>query len=220
MSLAQNDGASLTYLDLSLSQQIQANLRGWRDEVKGVTSEVQHEVARGSRDDSDGDTDETEGHGDAEGRARLSSAGASTSRPSTPITRPASALSTGPSIPSSATDVEDMDVDALLREEEELLREMSREQNRSTYKPTTIEDAEEALWAGFPDPRMEKASVLQDNGHKPSHAEADDEDMWDIIAEVEAASNKIGPMNNVKENIVVATQNEPTIGADWDDMYE
>ncbi|KAF8522253.1 replication fork protection component Swi3-domain-containing protein [Hysterangium stoloniferum] len=203
---------------LCRSRRMTANLRVWRDEVNGTTSGVRHEVTRGSGDeDSDGmqgDADESGGHG----RARQGSAGASTSRPSTPVTRPASAASTAPSVPSSATDVEDMDIDALLREEEELLRAMDGEQSRSTYKPAAVEeDDEEALWAGFPDPPMEKTRVLENNGYKPSHTEANDEDMWDIIAEMEAASNRIEPVNNVKENKVAA---EPTIGADWDDMYE
>jgi len=129
----------------------QVNLRVWKDEGQGIPTGNRHEYSDDGARDALSDDEPSRSH-----------ASSTASRPSTPITRPGSVASTAPSVPSSATDT---DIDALLREEEELTGDVS------SYKPAEGEDEDEGLWAAAGD-------LI------PNDGEADDEDMWNMVDEV------------------------------------
>lgn len=204
---------------------MKVNLKVWRDEAHGITPEVRHGVSQGNNGSGSERDSENEEPNLAQSAPGLVSP--SSSRPSTPVTRPGSAASTAPSVPSSATDNDnDMEIDALLREEEDILREMNRAgKEGSSYKLSSQEDNEDALWAaagGIP---------LLDTSTRPGLAgptfpgEADDEDMWDMFDETEKNSENKGKAVTMAAGEPVTPSfpslpGQPTIGADWDDMYE
>lgn len=212
------------------SASVQVNLRAWRDEAHGVNPDVRRE------DEEEGDVRDNE---DA-------TSSPASSRPSTPVTRPGSAASTAPSVPSSATDASDdaMDIDALLREEEEIEREMNSTGKGGTgYRPSDVTD-EDALWAaaGGVSDNVPGADVVR-NLTAEAIGEADDDDMWDMVDEMDTqASGRTktndsahGSGNGQSEagshpgegvsttagraTSPAAPSEQPTIGADWDDMY-
>lgn len=134
------------------------------------------------------DSDDSARDAQSDDEPSRSHASSRASRPSTPITRPGSVAS---SVPSSATDMDDMPIDALLREEEELSRDVS------SYKPAEGENDEEGLlWAAAGD-------LVPNDGEA-----ADDEDMWNMVDEVMQTLPQASEGANSE------------VGADWDDMYE
>ncbi|KAF8580872.1 Swi3-domain-containing protein [Ramaria rubella] len=208
---------------LCRSRRMAVNLKVWRDEVHGITAEVGHEVTLDSENE------------DPNGNIQpAQEAPSPSSRPATPATRPSSALSIAPSVPSSPTDCEDdMDIDALLREEEQIMREMNGAQKGSSaYKPSTVDD-EDALWVaagGVPDDPPETEAEAPEPMKQASNATVDDEEMWNILDEMEARSTTTkadgdAAMEHInaeatRNTVAPVAPEQPTIGADWDDMYE
>ena len=198
---------------------------------------MRHGVLQGNDDGSDSEKDSDNEPND---RPAPNPPSPSSSRPSTPVTRPGSAASTAPSVPPSVTDVDDdMDIDALLREEEEIMRAMDATGKEGrTYKPPSVEvDDEDALRAaaeGIPNgvPKMTTQPGLTSSS---LFGEADNEDMWDMFDEMENQRPPPPPEAIVDKETAATTiagesvapapsppavSDQPTIGADWDDMYE
>ncbi|KIJ44036.1 hypothetical protein M422DRAFT_47539 [Sphaerobolus stellatus SS14] len=201
------------------------NLRVWRDEAHGV--------APGSRPEDDHTDGSNSGSDNEDGRSKSKAPGTEettqtgpaitpgSSRPSSPHTRPASAASSVLSVPSSATDIDDFDMDALLREEEELMQQVANDASKGpSYKPAPINfDDDDELWAAAGDLNPDSSpSMSVSTSAKPTAVgEADDDDMWNMVDDIiQAPAPKPAP----KENPTPAEEEQPTVGADWDDMYE
>ncbi|GJJ12109.1 hypothetical protein Clacol_006350 [Clathrus columnatus] len=191
---------------LCRSRRMAVNLRVWRDSAHGIASDQRE--------------DESASESEAPGITTNSAQSEAESNSSVNRTR---SESRAPSVPSSATDIHDMDLDAILQEEEDLMREMNGG-NFSTSKQyqvteTLAGDDEEALWTA-----AERALAVPQPLLSMSMGEADDDDMWDIADQIQkptAIQNTVVPSEPA---LAPAVENDddglPTLGGDWDDMYE
>lgn len=117
------------------------------------------------------------------------------------------------------------DIDAMIREEEELMRELNGGDSTASkqYQVSGIamSDEEEALWAaaeGAPAvPQVELQTLL-------SKSLGDDTDLWDIVDDVQNSltdQNELGIHSKLPSDSVPTNQDKlPTIGGEWEDMYE
>lgn len=128
-----------------------------------------------------------------------------------------------------------MDIDALLREEEEIMREMNATKNGTSgsYKPSNLEKNENALWTsptGVSITVLDK-TVQPGSTRLAAFGDADEEDLWNIIDEIEnqpQAPKDTTDIRKVKDAMNIELMDtsssiipeQPTIGADWADMYE
>jgi replication fork protection complex subunit TIPIN/Csm3/Swi3 len=243
VSLSKNDS---TFLNLHMPNSLvtckslaKVNLKVWRDEAHGVTPSVEHQVSQDDDDVNSREHDsENEGVNHDQSVQGPVSPSAST-RPPTPVTRPGSAASSAPSAPSSTTDIDDdMDVDALLREEEEIMREMNAAKNgaSSSYKLSNVENDENVSWTEATVVPTAVPTAVPDMTMQPrltgptSRGEAEDEEFWNMIDEIEnqpPAPDEYADMKQA-DNMTIgfapaspsAIREQPTIGADWADMYE
>lgn len=117
------------------------------------------------------------------------------------------------------------DIDAMIREEEELMRELdgggSTVSKQYQVSGTATSNEEEALWAaeeGAPAvPQMELQALL-------SKSLEDDADLWNIVDDIQNPlidQNELEIHSKSPSDSVPTNQDElPTIGGEWEDMYE
>lgn len=203
---------------LCRSRRMAVNLRVWRDEAHGLTrSQPEDDTESGSEPEVNPlNTNET--------RSPQSGAQSqvSSSRPESPINSTRS-MSAAPSVPSSVvTDMDD--IDAMIREEEELMRELNKGSTASKpYQANEVAtvDEEEALWAaaeGAPAvPQMELQTQL------PESLE-DDADFWDMVDDIQNSANDRNELavqpKSPSDSVPTNQDGLPTVGGEWEDMYE
>ena len=108
-----------------------------------------------------------------------------------------------------------------------------------SYKPATEDDDDDALWSAAGgalnaiDIDIDQGNVVKKPAAVQVTNEADDEDMWNMIDEVmqdaapsPPAQPQAPPRPQVHEApkeaapVAPAEEDGPTVGAEWDDMYE
>ncbi|TFK54764.1 Swi3-domain-containing protein [Heliocybe sulcata] len=206
----------------------------WRDEAKdlinGMKPDDPIDLASDSEDDDADDGEQTRGQTRAASIDDVRGDVAASHPPPTKASRPPSSPSVGP-----ATDVDDFDIDAMIREQEEMEADQvsasretlaraanGKEAPRPVSKDKDAMDLdEEAMWdqmmmddftsanPDLPGPPLSQPGELQvekSNSMEGSNA-VNDEDMWDIVREMEMESR--GPASPPQVAVSVP---EPSVG--------
>lgn len=195
------------------------NLRVWRDSAHGITQNQQPENDEESGSERGVDQINATETPSSPFKAQSE---ASSSRPGSPRIR-TRLESVAPSVPSSATDIDDIDLDALIREEEGLMQELSGG-NVATSKQyqaagTVTTDDEEALWATGGAPELDRGPFAT------SFGAMGDDDMRDPVDKIRKLSTtreeSLAPSKPPSHSTTLEDGAEMlTLGGDWDDMYE
>ncbi|EPQ58019.1 Swi3-domain-containing protein [Gloeophyllum trabeum ATCC 11539] len=190
------------------SKRMHVALSVWRDEAKGLVNGMKPDDPIDLVSDSDEDDADDGERTKPDGRQSLGRdvGGASDARSRAP-SRPPSSPSIG-----QVTDVDDFDIDAMIREEQEMEADRvpaPQDTHRPTEGATAGDDMDiddEAMWAEM---MMEDAGVpsippvptsIKNTDDNTTAAAAqtggasvmDDEDMWDVVREMELESQKPG----------------------------
>ncbi|KAI0340103.1 Swi3-domain-containing protein [Trametopsis cervina] len=208
------------------SKRMHNTLSIWRDESKGLINGRRPEDLVPLGDPSDGSNSDSDSDRDVEPVAAATSA----ARSNSPPTRPPSSASERPS--SAPPDDDEFDIDAMIQEDEERQAAESASYASLPQPPSTQglsePDEDQDMWdqldAAFDD--------VQAPAQPPQAMDADDDDMWDIVREMEDNASSAPPPPpsasvTVLEPVPVSAPVEApslhhqpaTNDEGWDEMY-